>query len=150
MDDTVIILFGDHYPYGIDHEDTYDYFFGDLENSYDIYKTPLIIYDSLKEGQVNNTLASTFDIFPTITSLFDLDDLGAYTVGEDLFVEDDERFVLFPDYSVLANNFYYDSLSSTMIGKDTNGILELAHQHYKYSQEILSSDYYSLIKKKKR
>ena len=150
LDDTVIILFGDHYPYGIDHEDTYDYFFGDLENSYDIYKTPLIIYDSLKEGQVNNTLASTFDIFPTITSLFDLDDLGAYTVGEDLFVEDDERFVLFPDYSVLANNFYYDSLSSTMIGKDTNGILELAHQHYKYSQEILSSDYYSLIKKKKR
>ena len=149
LDDTIIVLFGDHYPYGIDHEDTYDYFFGNLENSYDLYKTPFIIYDSTKTGEKSSTLASTFDVYPTITSLFGLDDTNAYTVGEDLLVEDDNRFVLFPDYSVLGENFYYDSLSSTITGEDTNGILELANKHYKYSQEILASDYYALVDKNK-
>ena len=88
----------------------------------------------------------TFDIFPTITSLFNLDDSKAYTVGEDLFYKDDDnRYVLFPDYSVLANNFYYDASSQTLIGKDINNILIKAKNHYKYSQIILASNYYQLV-----
>ncbi len=146
LDNTIIMLFGDHYPYGIDHEDTLNFFYGDLENTYDIYKTPFIIYDSTSTGQENGTLASTFDIFPTITSLFNLDDSKAYTVGEDLFYEDDDnRYVLFPDYSVLANNFYYDASSQTIVGKDTYNILIKAKNHYKYSQIILASNYYQLV-----
>ncbi len=145
LEDTVIMLFGDHYPYGIDHQDTLNYFYGKLENSYDIYKTPFIIYDPTNNGEENDTLASTFDIFPTITSLFNLDDFKAYTVGEDLFVQDDNRYVLFPDYSVLADDFYYDASSQTIIGKDTSNILDMAAKHYKYSQIILSSNYYQLI-----
>lgn len=145
LEDTVIMLFGDHYPYGIDHQDTLNYFYGKLENSYDIYKTPFIIYDPTSKGEENNTLSSTFDIFPTITSLFNLDDFKAYTVGEDLFVQDDNRYVLFPDYSVLADDFYYDASSQTIIGKNTSNILDMAAKHYKYSQIILSSNYYQLI-----
>lgn len=146
LEDTIIILFGDHYPYGIKDEDTIESLYGNLENDYEMYKTPFIIYDSTKQGETKDTLSSTFDIYPTITSLFNLDDSRAYTIGEDLFVENDERYVLFSDYSVLADSFYYDATCQEVIGNDTNNILEKAKNHYKYSQEILSSNYYQLFK----
>ncbi len=145
LDDTIIVIFGDHYPYGLGDE-TLAELNSDYECDYEIYKTPLIIYDAESCGTLNNKLASTFDIYPTITSLFGLDDLKAYTVGEDLFVEDENRFVLFQDHSVLSKDFYYDASTSSISGSDSRGILELAKQHYKYSQEILASDYYALVK----
>ncbi len=145
LEDTIIILFGDHYPYGIKDEDTLDSLYGNLENDYEMYKTPFIIYDSTKQGETKDTLSSTFDIYPTITSLFDLDDSKAYTIGEDLFVEDNQRFVLFSDYSVLGETFYYDSNKSELIGNDKYNLLKKVNKHYKYSQEILSSDYYKKV-----
>ena len=145
LEDTIIVLFGDHYPYGIKDKDALDSLYGNLENEYEIYKTPFIIYDSTTKGETKDTLASTFDIYPTITSLFNLDDSKAYTIGEDLFVEDDQRFVLFSDYSVLADNFYYDASSQNTSGNGTNNILIKAKNHYKYSQLILSSNYYQLF-----
>ena len=145
LEDTIIILFGDHYPYGIKDEDTLGSLYGNLDNDYEMYKTPFIIYDPTTKGETTDTLASTFDIYPTITSLFNLDDSKAYTIGEDLFVEDDERYVLFCDYSVLGTTFYYDSNKSEIIGEDIYNILEKAKKHYKYSQEILSSDYYRKV-----
>ena len=146
LEDTIIVLFGDHYPYGIKDEDTLDSLYGNLENEYEIYKTPFIIYDPSMQGESKDTLASTFDIYPTITSLFNLDDSKAYTIGEDLFVEDNQRYVLFSDYSVLADNFYYDASLQTIIGNDSNDILTKAKNHYKYSQTILASNYYQLFR----
>ena len=146
LEDTIIIIFGDHYPYGIGDGDSYSDMYGDLENGYDIYKTPFIIYDANTIGETKTTLTSTFDIYPTITSLFNLDDTNAYTVGEDAFNDSNDRFVLFSNHSVLSNDFYYNSNNSTMYGTDKNDLLNLANKHYKYSQEILACDYYKLIK----
>ncbi len=146
LDDTIIIIFGDHYPYGIYDGDSYNDMYGSLENTYDLYKTPFIIYDSNTDGEINATLSSTFDVYPTITSLFNLDDSKAYTVGQDLFNNSNDGLVLFSDHSVLTKDFYYDSNTSVIYGTDKNNLLDIANKHYKYSQEILACDYYKLVK----
>lgn len=143
LEETVIILFGDHYPYGLDDatlKDMYD----DIE-TYQIYQTPMIIYGADSQKGENNNLASTFDLYPTIVSLFNLN-IGmneGYIVGNDLSNGYSENeIVLFSDYSVLGNNFYYNSSNGVIEGEDTNNLIELSKNYFKYSQMMLAGDYF--------
>lgn len=141
LDDTIIILFGDHYPYGL-WVDRVDELYNFPENDYEKYRTPFLIYDSQNKGEISNKLSSTFDIYPTIVSLFGLEDEGAFVVGEDIFNTREKEIVLFSDKSVLANDFYYDSSSSSINGVDKYSLLDLSDKYYKYSQLILAGDYF--------
>lgn len=44
LENTVIAIYGDHYPYGLTKTATKE-LFGDLENEYEINKVPFIILD---------------------------------------------------------------------------------------------------------
>lgn len=148
LENTVIAIYGDHYPYGIEGEN------GKNEiikyTDYQKYHVPFLIYDgSGKYGNEQiNTLGCTFDIYPTICNLFNLDYDGAYTVGSDLF-GDNERRVLFMDHSVLTEDFYYDSSTSEYIITSENYdsekatmIMQDSEDIYDYGQKILMSDFY--------
>ncbi len=151
LDDTVIVLFGDHYPYGLSNEEAIKYLLKD-EESVEVYKVPLIIYNSELEGRIDNTICSTFDLYPTIANLFNLDTSAYYKAGYDIFADNIDRFVLFEDGSLLSEYIYYDSGSNTITGlngvdDDTalmfyNEIAPKAQDLLKYSQDILLSDYY--------
>lgn len=141
LDNTIIVLFGDHYPYGLDDETLKD-MYGDTD-SYEIYKTPMIIYDGANNGEgENNKLTSTFDLYPTIVSLFNLNDNGAFIVGKDINSNKKEEMVLFSDYSVLSNDFYYNASNGLLTGVDKDNLLDLSKKYYKYSQMMLLGNYY--------
>lgn len=145
LEDTVIILFGDHYPYGLDDTTLKD-MYGDTE-TYQIYKTPMIIYGEDSHDGENTNLASTFDLYPTIISLFNLDNTKeGYAVGNDLsngYCENE--LVLFSDRSILANNFFYNSSNGEVNGEDTNNLIELSKDYFKHSQMMLAGDYFRKV-----
>ncbi len=157
LKDTVIVVFGDHYPYGISNELSVDYFFSKFneENEFQKYKVPFLIYDgnnyydSQKQGVTIDKLGSTFDIYPTIVNLFGLNDLtnDAFVVGKDLN-SNDENCVIFMDGSILTDDYYFDASMqeikeiSEKPASNLKSTIVKVNDILRYSQIMLVTNYY--------
>ena len=109
LDDTVIVLFGDHYPYGIPLNILNEILDRDLTN-YENEKVPLVIFSSdIEEKQTSNLYTSYINLVPTIANLFDLDYDPRLYEGEDLFSESYNDLVVFYDMSWKNNLAYFNA-----------------------------------------
>ena len=145
LDDTVICLFSDHYPYGLSEEKTIELLL-DNEYEYSKYHVPFIIYNPQIQPMQINKLTSTFDIYPTLANMFGFDITNSYTIGNDVF-SDNESFVFFKDGSILTDNLYYDSSFDHIIflSDDTdttklNMLKEKINDIKTYGQDIIRAN----------
>ena len=146
LDDTVIAFYGDHYPYTMTDAGE-KALFKEEQGTMDIYKTPFVIWNSeMEEGTVVTEPNSSYDIYPTIANLFDIDLTGRYIVGTDL-LSDEDPLVIFEDLSWISSDASYDSTLETVekysditdeeIAKISNDALDT----FVIGQAILESDY---------
>ncbi|MDD6223418.1 MAG: sulfatase-like hydrolase/transferase [bacterium] len=107
LDDTVIVLYGDHYPYGIstDHLNTVlDY---DTGKDLNAERVPFVIYNSKIGSRVFSEYTSYINILPTLANLFGLDYDSRLYLGSDLLSSDYESLVVFADGSWKNEDAYY-------------------------------------------
>lgn len=114
LEDTVLVMFGDHYPYGLKTSELQKMFDYDLEERKEIEKTPFIIYNSEIEGKKFEQYTTYINILPTIANLFDLDYDPRLYMGEDLFSEDYSNIAIFADGSWQSPYAYYDAEKSSL------------------------------------
>lgn len=112
LDDTVIVLFGDHHPLNMEYAYINEASPINRLEDFNIDRLPFIIYNSEMEPQKFSKTASTFDILPTIANLFDLDYDPRYYVGKDLFSEE-ETIVIFTTGSWITDKAMYFSSKGT-------------------------------------
>lgn len=99
IDDTVLVLYADHYgKYLTDEEFIKEVKGVTVEKEEDIYKTPFMIYSKDMKPQTVSKCTSSIDIVPTLVNLFDLDVDRKYYVGDDIF-GDAGGMVMFSDYN---------------------------------------------------
>ena len=99
IDDTVLVIYTDHYGKYLTDEDFIKEVKGVGEdNPEDLYKTPFMIYAKDMDPQVVEKYTSSIDIVSTLVNLFDLDADRKYYVGDDAFGEAG-GMVMLPDYS---------------------------------------------------
>jgi len=110
LDDTVIVLFGDHYPYGLSNEILNEILDRDL-NDYENEKVPFVIYNSKMESKTFDMYTSYLNLTPTIANLFDLDFDPRLYAGVDIFSESYENMVVFADSSWKNDLAYYNATS---------------------------------------
>jgi lipoteichoic acid synthase len=137
LDDTVIVLFGDHHPFNMNLSYIKDYSGIDRTENMNIDKSPFIIYNSKTEPQIISKTASTFDIVPTLANLFDLDYDPRYYVGKDIFSAE-ETTVIFTNGSWITDKAIY----SASKGKHTK--LEEVSDEYLLEVNKRVSDYMSV------
>ena len=112
LDDTVIVLFGDHYPYAIE-PDTLN-----LELDYDATldsnadQVPLIIYNSELEEKEFLQYTSYINLTPTLANLFNLKFDSRLYMGLDALSREYDSLVIFPDGSWKNANAYYNASTS--------------------------------------
>ena len=112
LDDTVIVLFGDHYPYAIE-PDTLN-----LELDYDATldsnadQVPLIIYNSELEEKEFLQYTSYINLTPTLANLFNLKFDSRLYMGLDALSGEYDSLVIFPDGSWKNANAYYNASTS--------------------------------------
>ncbi|MBR1413439.1 MAG: sulfatase-like hydrolase/transferase [Bacilli bacterium] len=111
LDDTVIVLYGDHYPYGIKKDVINEVLDYDTNIDNDSERVPFVIYNSKMKKQTFEEYTSYINILPTIANLFDLNYDPRYYVGTDLLSGDYESLVVFADGSWKNEVAYYDSSS---------------------------------------
>lgn len=151
MDDTVIMIFGDHYAYGIDNEDIWAY-----EDEYkpeneemELHNVPLMIMsDSTLMSGVKPAYMSTIDVLPTVANLFGLNLNYKEVFGTDAFAFT-EHLVRFADGSFVSDDFRYDALSENYEIDEESVTEEYIFQinqnlmnDYMYNLLILEYDYF--------
>lgn len=154
LDDTVLILYGDHFPLKTDKQVFLDY--GDPSNirsrGFNINILPMIIYNSEVQGQPFSTISSTFDLVPTIANLFDLDYDPRLYFGVDMFDINQERFVPYASlswnnelgaYSASNAKFYPFDENNTLSLEEISRISKIIKQNADISYRILKNDYFS-------
>lgn len=147
LDDTVIVLFGDHHPYNLS--------FSELakRSSVDRYKDlnedlmPFIIYNNEMKPMTISKTASTFDILPTLANLFDLEYDPRYYTGTDVF-SDEETIAIFPNGSWVTDKAVYFSSTGKYKSKEeiTDKYIKTINKQvsnwFTISQNTLNKDYF--------
>ncbi len=109
LDDTVIVLFGDHYPYGLSKDTINTVLDYDTNIDYEAERVPFVIYNSEIESKIYKEYTSYINILPTVANLFDLEYDPRYFMGTDLFSEDYNSLVVFADGSWKNEIAYYNA-----------------------------------------
>ncbi len=111
LDNTVIVLLADHYPYGLSKTNVSNLVTHELDD-YEIERTPFVIYNSTIKPQVFNQYNSYINLLPTLANLTNLDYDPRLYMGTDLFSEDYVSRVVFADGSWKDENAYYNAAKS--------------------------------------
>ncbi len=114
-DKTVIVLTGDHSPYGLS-EESYRALAGDAVNEvpYWQYKNAFVCWTpSLEQPIYVGDYCCTQDILPTLLNLFGFDYDSRLLTGRDV-LSDCTHVALLKDGSFLSDAFFYDSGTGTV------------------------------------
>ena len=121
LEDTVITLFADHYPYAFSSEEFQEIAKYDVSSNGDVDRTPFIIYNPSLEPTKYDEYTSFINILPTLANLFNLDYDPRLYAGHDLLSDDYPNIVIFADGSWRSDIAYYDAATSklTYLGDKT-------------------------------
>ncbi|MBQ8891700.1 MAG: sulfatase-like hydrolase/transferase [Bacilli bacterium] len=153
LDDTVIVLYGDHYPYGLSNNILKEALPYSIEEKYEAERVPFVIWSSDTEGTKFSQYTSYVNILPTIANLFNLDYDSRYYVGDDLFSNTYQSMTIFADSSWKNEIAFYDASTSdiTYYGKGTYSIddlikiNEMVENKIKYSNLAIQHDYFNYL-----
>lgn len=120
LEDTVIMLFADHYPYGLSDDAFSEIAKYDTSSNGDTDRTPFIIYNPSLEAKKFDDYTTFVNILPTLANLFALDYDPRLYGGTDLLSDSYEEIVVFADGSWRTDIAYYDATKSKInyIGAD--------------------------------
>lgn len=109
LDDTVIVLYGDHYPYGLSTKNinkVLDYDTSEYKNA---ERVPFVIYNPTIEPKVYSEYTSYINILPTLSNLFNLDYDPRLYLGTDLLSKDYKSITVFADGSWKNEIAFYNA-----------------------------------------
>ena len=153
LDDTVIVLSGDHYPYGLTDEEYSELLGHPVDPVFEIYENTLILWNSaMQETVYVDKYCSSLDVLPTLSNLFGLEYDSRLMAGKDI-LSDTPGLVIFSNYSFITQEGSYDSTTDQFLRWDGNPAAEnyltqqlaLVQNRVAYSAAILDHDYYRII-----
>ena len=141
LDDTVIILYGDHLPYAYNKRVA----MGE-EEDYNVNKGLYLIYNPTIKGKKIDTINTTIDMVPTILNLFALEGYNPNNyLGVDVFNKDALHIAYFSDYNWIDNNYYSANLSKKeyLDNKEyIDKINNYVEKQINYNNKIVMGNYY--------
>lgn len=114
LDDTVIVMYGDHYPYGLSTDTINTVLDYDTNQDYENERVPFVIYNTGIDSKEFDSYTSYINILPTVANLFDLDYDPRLYMGSDLLSKDYESMVVFADGSWKNEYAYYNASRSNI------------------------------------
>jgi lipoteichoic acid synthase len=153
LENTVICLSGDHYPYGM-NPDTWTELAGqELDPDFEIYRSTLILWSGdMEEPVVVEKPCDSLDILPTLSNLFGLEYDSRLLMGQDI-LSDAPGLVVFSNRSFITEKGRYNAKTDTFTpneGADASEdyamqVIADVKDLFTYSVRILETDYYGKI-----
>ncbi len=163
LDDTVIVLSPDHYPYGLEKSVAWE---SDRDNLAELYGYPadsnpardhnaLIIWSGCLEDMDPITVSDpvySLDILPTLSNLFGLEYDSRFMVGRDV-LSDQMPLVIWADYSWKTDKGYYDAVKNVFTPNEgvtvsdgyVDSIKAIVKNKFTYSKAVLAYDFFAYV-----
>lgn len=151
LENTVICLSADHYPYAMEIANLEELAGKPLDGSLEIYKNNLILWNSEMETVTVEKTASALDILPTLLNLFGFEYDSRLYVGRDI-LSDSAPLAIFSDRSFITDRVSYNKKSKEIIWKDGSedeayyeAVKKQVKGLYGYAAGILNNDFYRYV-----
>ena len=152
LDDTVIVLSADHYPYGLTTDQISEVM--NIEDSkFDVHKNNLVIWSSIMKEPIEiNKYGESLDILPTVLNLFGIDFDSRLLMGRDLLSNSD-GLVIFNDRSWITDKGKYNAstkvftpFNNEQVDEDyIESINTKVYNKFVISKNILETNYYKYV-----
>ena len=154
LDDTVIVFSGDHYPYGLEHEQIEELNGGPVDKTFELFHSTLVIWNSKMDTIQIDKYCSALDVMPTLANLFGLDYDSRLIIGSDI-LSDSPALVMFNEKSYITDygrfnagtNHFEPNEGVTVPDNYASDVLNVVKAKFKYSVAILDNDYYAKVLK---
>lgn len=153
LEDTVIVISGDHYPYGLTLEEINEISTYERDDKFEKYHMPLLIWSgSMKEPIKVEKLGTSIDILPTVLNLFGVEYDSRLLIGKDI-LSDSDPLVIFADRSFITDKGKYNAVTGEFIPNEGVEIEEgyidkinsIVYKRFQMSRLILEKDYYRKV-----
>ncbi|HDR4419578.1 TPA: LTA synthase family protein [Bacillus cereus] len=153
-DDSIIVLYGDHYGISEKHNRAMAQFLEkDQITEFDtlnLQRTPLYIHmPGQTEGQTISKPTGQIDMKPTILNLLGIDTTNDIRFGHDIFSDEYTGFVVLRDGSFITdkyaytNNTFYDRITGEIVDlpkKEAQALINRAQNELRMSDKIIEGD----------
>lgn len=152
LNDTLIVIAPDHYPYGLTTKQMNEISTIDRNDKFEKFHTTLIMYNPNIEKTVVDKVISSLDILPTIYNLYGLTFDSRLLMGRDIF-SNNEHIVILSDRSWITDKGKYNSVTKEFASTTNEEIEEdyidrinmIVNQRYGMSSLIIDNNYYKKI-----
>ena len=152
LDDTVIVLTSDHYPYGLSVDNLNEVSVVDRNDPFELYTSDLIIWNNKMDKVTVNKVGSQLDVLPTLLNLFGKEYDSRFLMGQDL-LSDSEGLVLLANRSWITDKARFNSVTGETIVNDGEMISDtytvrynnIVDNQFKISNMVLQNNYYKKV-----
>ncbi|MFE8695445.1 LTA synthase family protein [Cytobacillus sp. FJAT-53684] len=149
-EDSIIILYGDHYGISQNHNKAMSEFLGEEVTPFvstQLQRVPFIVHIPGQEGKVISTVAGQIDVKPTLMHLLGINTKNNIDFGTDLFSDDKIEFTVLRDGSFITKDYLYtrETCYDKKTGEPTDSkacepYIEKATKELEYSDKIIYGD----------
>ncbi len=155
LDDTVIALVGDHYPYTLSIDEMNEVSSYKKDLTVEVNRSNFILWNNAMEEPIQvDKVGSQIDVLPTLLNLFGIEYESRMIMGKDI-LSNSEGIAIFSDRSWTTDYGTYKSGSKTFIPKEGKTLDNQAEyikrinnkvsNYFSISKLIIEHDYYKYI-----
>jgi hypothetical protein len=153
LDNTVIVMSADHYPYGLSMDEINELAGHKVEENFELYKNNLVLWNSkIKKPIVVDKYCSSLDIMPTINNLFGIPYDSRLFMGQDI-LSDAPALVMMSNQSFITDHIKYNSKTGEIVKLDDEELPEnyvkayvnIVRSKFNVSGSIIKNNYYHSI-----
>ena len=153
LEDTVIVISGDHYPYGLTLDEINELSTFERDDKFEKFRMPFLIWSGSMKGPIKvEKIGSSLDVLPTVLNLFGEEFDSRLLMGRDI-LSDSDPIVIFSDRSFITDKGRYNSLTEQFTPNEGVTIEEgyvdkintIIYKKYQMSRLILENDYYKHV-----
>lgn len=151
LDNTVIVMLADHYPYGLSIDEINELSTYTRDALFEINHNKLIIWNNKLNTITIDKVAMSADVLPTVYNLFGIDYDSRLFSGTDI-LSTTEGIAIFGNRSWITDKAIFNATTNTYVSIDeeinksyVDRINRLVGSKIDFSKQMISNDYYKKI-----
>lgn len=152
LDDTLIVMAADHYPYGLSMEAQKEFYGQNFDENFDEYHNTLIVYNPKFKHTVIEKPCYSIDILPTVLNLMGAEYDSRLLMGTDI-LSDSSGLIIFNNRSWITEKGRYNSQTEkfepnpgvTVSDDYIDTVCSIVSKKFSVSTMMLDDDYYGKL-----
>lgn len=153
LDDTVIVLVGDHYPYTLSTDEVNEAASYKKDGIVEINHSNLIIWNNKMENKITvDKVGSQIDILPTVLNLFGIEYDSRLIIGRDI-LSDGEGLAIMSNRSWVSDSGTYFASSRKFVPKNgvtvdndyVSNVNNVVSNNFTMSKYLITYNYHELV-----